>query len=189
MPASKRMVRGGGDLPRNPARLKKKSADAAGAPQESAQLELVPEPQSASVPGSAPAQTICRVVGLVITIKSSTLRESEGKSRDGKPPVYRSVIGKDAGGKSYWMALEMKEANPQKGEQWVVQGRERKAFGKEKDPLHPIDVTSFKPFEEDSSECAKVSSTSADTLVQTMAGLVREHGNYTVLKALAEAIK
>jgi hypothetical protein len=170
------MVRGGGDLPRNPANLKNKSSDAAEAPQEPAQLELVPEPQSAD--------------GIVITIKSSTLKESGGKSRDGKPPVYRSVVGKDAGGKSYWMAIEMEEANPQKGEQWVVQGRcGRKAFGKEKDPLHPIDVTSFKPFEEVSSECAKVSSTSADTLVQTMAGLVREHGNYTVLKALAEAIK
>jgi hypothetical protein len=128
-------------------------------------------------------------MGLVITIKSSNLKESKGKSRDGKPPVYRSVTGKDAGGKTYWMAIEMEEANPQKGEQWVVQGRERKPFDTEKGPMHPIDVTSFKAFEEVSSECAKVSSTSADTLVQTMAGLVREHGNYIVLKALAEAIK
>jgi hypothetical protein len=83
----------------------------------------------------------------------------------------------------------MDEADPQKGEVWVVKGRERKPFGQEDNPLHPIDHTSFKPFEEVSSECANVSSTSADTLVQTMAGLVREHGNYTVLKALAEAIK
>lgn len=180
MPASKRMVRGGGDLPRNPASLKNKSADATKTPQEPAQLELVQEPRSASVKAS---------VEIVITIKSSNLKESNGKRREGKPPVYRSVTGKDAGGKTYWMAIEMEEANPQKGEQWVVQGHERKAFGTEKDPRHPIDVTSFKPFEEVSSECAKVSSTPADTLVQTMAGLVREHGNYTVLKALAEAIK
>lgn len=175
MPASKRMVRGGGDLPRNPASLKNKSSDATKTPQEPAQLELVPEPQVAD--------------GIVITIKSSNLKESNGKRREGKPPVYRSVTGKDADGKIYWMAIEMEEANPQTGEQWVVQGHERKAFGTENVPRHPIDVTSFKPFEEVSSECAKVSSTPADTLVQTMAGLVREHGNYTVLKALAEAIK
>lgn len=179
MPASKRMVQGGGDLPRNPARLKKKSSDAAGSPQK---------PSSSPVPGSE--TTTCHVLGLVITIKSSSLRESKKKKhREGKPEVYRSVTGKDAGGKTYWMAIEMDDANPQKGEKWVVQGRERKPFGKEDDPLHPIDVTSFEPYEEDSSECAKVSSTSADTLVETMAGLVREHGNYTVLKALAEAIK
>lgn len=179
MPASKRMVRGGGDLPRNPSLLKNKSSDAAESPQETAQLELVQEPQAAPVSAS----------GIVITIKSSNLKESKGKGREGKPQVYRSVTGKDAGGKTYWMSIEMEDANPQKGEQWVVEGRERKPFGKDDDPMHPIDVTSFKPFEEVSSECAKVSSTSADTLVQTMAGLVREHGNYTVLKALAEAIK
>lgn len=183
MPAPKRMIQGGGDLPRNPALLKKKSAEA---PQEPAQLELVPEPPGAPIVAPAASQS---AEGIVITVKSVNLKESKGKGREGKPPVYRSVTGKDAGGKTYWLAIEMEQANPQKGEQWVVQGKERKAFGKEDNPLHPIDVTSFKPFEEVSSECANVSSTSADTLVQTMAGLVREHGNYTVLKALAEAIK
>lgn len=186
MPAPKRMVRGGGDLPRNPASLRKRNTDAAEAPQEAAQLELVPGPPEAEIVAPEPVQS---ADGIVITVKSITLKESKGKGRNGKPPVYRSVTGKDAGGKTYWMAIELDQADPQKGEQWVVQGQERKAFGKEDNPLHPIDVTSFKPFEEVSSECANVPATSADTLVQTMAGLVREHGNYTVLKALAEAIK
>ena len=189
MPASKRMIQGGGDLPRNPALLKKKSSDAAEAPQEPAQLELVTEPPAAPVPAPEPAQA---ADGIVITIKSNNLKESKGKGRDGKPPVYRSITGKDAGGKTYWLAIEMEDANPQKGDQYIVKGKERKPFGNEKNPLYPIDVTSIKPYEAavaDISESAKVSSTSADSLVQTMAALVGEHGNYTVLKALAEAIK
>lgn len=186
MPAPKRMIRGGGDLPRNPALLKKKSSDAAEAPQEPAQLELVPEPPAAPVPAPEPTQA---ADGIVITIRSNNLKESSGKSREGKPPVYRSVTGKDAGGKTYWLAIEMEEANPQKGEQWVVKGKERKPFGKEKDPLHPIDHTFFKPFEEVSSECANVSSTSDDTLDQTVAALVQKHGRYATLRALAEALK
>lgn len=186
MPAPKRMVRGGGDLPRDPAHLKKRDTDAAEAPQGPAQLELVPEPPAAPVPAPEPTQA---AGGIVLTIKSNNLKESKGKGREGKPPVYRSVTGKDAGGKTYWMAIEMEQANPQKGDQYIVQGRERKPFGKEDNPLHPIDVTSIKPYEAVVAESATVSSTSADTLVQTMAALVREHGNYTVLKALAEAIK
>jgi hypothetical protein len=83
----------------------------------------------------------------------------------------------------------MDEADPQKGEQWVVKGRERKAFGDEKNPLHPIDHTSFKPFEEVSSECANVPAESADTLVQTMKTLLNQYNLCGVLQALTDALK
>ena len=186
MPAPKRMMRGGGDLPRNPANLKTRNTDAAEVPQEPTQLELVPGPPEEQIVAPAASQS---AEGIVITIKSNKLKESNGKSREGKPPVYRSVTGKDAGGKTYWLAIEMEDANPQKGEQWVVQGRERKPFGKEDNPLYPIDVTSFKPFEEVSSECANVPATSDDTLVQTMKGLLKQHNLCGVLQALTDALK
>lgn len=179
MPASKRMVRGGGDLPRNPSNLKKKPVDAADLLQMPSQLELVPEAQAAPVPASE---------GIVVTIKSVKLKESTGKRREGKPPVYRSVTGKDAGGKTYYMAIEMDDANPQKGEVWVVEGRERKHFGKPEDPIYPIDVTSFKVFEEVSSECAKVSSTSADALVD-MEAMLQKYNIQGVLQALTDSLK
>lgn len=193
MPASKRIMMAAkgmaGDLPRDPKKLKK-SSDAAEAPQEAAQLELVPEPPAAPVEAPAPAQA---ADGIVITIKSNNLKESKpNRIKKGKPPVYRSVTGKDAGGKTYWMEVEMEQANPQKGEQWVVAGRERSAFGKDDDPLHPIDLTSIVKYDEAvaavSAETPQVSTAPADVL-QTVAALVKQHGSYTVLKAVAEAIK
>lgn len=189
MPAPKRMVRGGGDLPRDPSLLKRKSG-AAEAPVEAAQLELVPEPPPAPVEAPAPVQS---AGGIVITIKSNNLKESkQNRLKKGKPEVYRSVTGKDAGGKTYWMEVEMDQANPQKGEQWVVAGRERSAFGRDDNPLHPIDLTSIVPYNEAvaaiSAESPQVS-VPATELVQTIAGLVKQHGNYKVLQALAEAIK
>ena len=194
MPASKRAVRqakmGGGDLPRNPADLKKRSSGAAEASQEPTQLELVPEPPPAPVEPPAPTQS---AEGIVITIKSNTLKESKpGRIKRKKPPVYRSVTGKDAGGKTYWMEVEMDQANPQKGEQWVVAGRERSAFGDDKDPLHPIDLTSIVPYDEAvaaiSEESPQVSVAPSD-LVQTMKALLKQHNLCGVLQALTDALK
>jgi hypothetical protein len=178
------MVRGGGDLPRNPASLKKKSSDAAESPQKPAQLELVPE---------APATPVSAADGIVITIKSNNLKESKKNRLDkGKPEVYRSVTGKDASGKTFWMEVEMDQANPQKGEQWVVAGKERKPFGQDDDPLHPIDLTSIVKYDEAvaaiSAESPQVSGAPSD-LLQTVAELMKQHGNYKVLQAVAEAIK
>lgn len=186
MPAPKRMIQGGGDLPRDPALLKKKAAEA---PQEPAQLELVPGPPEEPIVAPAASQSD----GIVITIKSNNLKESKpNRLKKGKPEVYRSVTGKDAGGKTYWMEVEMDQANPQKGEQWVVAGRERSAFGKDEDPLHPIDLTSIVKYDAAvaaiTTESPQVS-VQATELVQTIAGLVKQHGNYKVLQALAEAIK
>ncbi len=184
MPASKRMVRGRGDLPRNPASLKNKSADATKTPQEPAQLELVPEPQSASVQAAD---------GIVITIKSTNLKESKpNRIKKGKPDVYRSVTGTDAGGKTYWMEVEMVQANPQKGEQWVVTGREAGAFGKKDDPLYPIDLTSIVPYDEAvaeiSAESPQVSAVPAEALVD-MKAMLDKYNVCGVLQALTDVLK
>jgi hypothetical protein len=182
------MLRGGGDLPRDPSLLKKRRIGSSAATQKPAQLELVPEPPQTPTEALVPTT---ETGGIVVTIKTVSLKESKGKSRVGKPSVYRSVTGKNADGKTYWFSVELDQADPKKGEKWVVTGQERNPFGKDDKPLHPIDVTSFAPYEEavSSVENTQVSSGTADTLVRTLAGLVQKHGNYAVLQALAESMK
>jgi hypothetical protein len=68
MPAPKRLIRGGGDLPRNPAHLRKKRlVDAVNTLTRPDQLELAPEPEEAADMASLPA-----TVGVANSPKVST---------------------------------------------------------------------------------------------------------------------
>ena len=70
--------------------------------------------------------------------------------------------------------------------------REREPFGNKDKPLHPLDVTSFEPYEENVAAIEnnpQVSTASADELCQIMTALLREHNLHPVLQALANALK
>ncbi len=147
------------------------------AARESRSAAPAPQPQES---GSAPAASSGNYVLEIVSCKL----------KDGKRGVYRSTVGKDASGKTFWLALET-EHKANKGDTIVLTGQETGTFGGDdgKPPFHKLkigNIESIGPKPQPVQEELKFEGEGADEMQATLAGLVKRFGMARVLQGLSE---